>query len=403
MKALFGERPQIFFVCLFVWTLTNMDQALFGYAVPGILSEFHLSLQAIGIVLAISFAAAAFMAAGAGVAADRWGRGVVLCILLAASAICVGLQGFAGGIIVLTLFRALGFGFGAGLSPITNALVVEGAPARYRGVAMGLLQCGYPLGWFLASFGAAPLLSAYGWRPVCFIAFAVLPLLVPVAWLLRGTGVAQPPAAAVSEPGAFATLFAPPLRRMSLVSCAIFFLFGGAYAGSAFFFPAFFTEARGYSPADAASLVGLSNGIALFGYIGAALIGEFVWTRRTVFTGWCLGGAAALLGLLWLSANHTQDLIWYGLTAAFFFGSQAVVAVLIAELFPARVRTSALAICASAPLSLGFAVFPLLVPAVVGAAGWRGGLTLVVVPLLTAAGLLALLLPKRASGMAAAA
>lgn len=140
----------------------------------------------------------------------------------------------------------------------------------------------------------------------------------------------------------------------------------------------------------------------MFGYIGAALVGEFVLTRRTVFVGWCLGGAAALLGLLWLSHGRTQDLLWYGLTAAFFFGSQAVSAVFVAELFPASIRASALAICASAPLSLGFAVFPLIVPAVVSVVGWPVGLSLVVVPLLTAAGLIAFLLPNRASGLAAA-
>ena len=49
--------------------------------------------------------------------------------------------------------------------------------------------------------------------------------------------------------------------------------------------------------------------------------------------------------------------MWYGLTAALFFGSQAVVIVFVAELFPAAIRARALALCASALLSLGFALF----------------------------------------------
>lgn len=407
IEAIFGERPGIFLTCLLAWTLTNMDQALFGFAVPGMLAEFGLSLQAVGLILTISFATAALLVIPAGIAADRFGRGATLCVLLALSAIMVGMQGFSGGVVALTLFRALGFGFSGGLSPVTNALVVEHAGARYRGVAMGILQCGYPLGWLLASLGAAPLLASHGWRAACLLAFLVVPLVLPLAWLLRRYGVDRQPVAvaedaSIAPPDGFAMLWHPEYRRISLATAAIFFLFGGAYAGSAFFFPTFFTETRGYSPADAASLIGMSNGIAVFGYLGAALVGEFLLTRRTVFVWWCLGGAMALGGLLWLSAGRTQDILWYGLTAALFFGSQAVVIVFVAELFPAQIRARALALCASAPLSLGFAVFPLVVPMAVGAVGWQMGLTIVVIPLLAASGLIALALPNRPSGLAIA-
>jgi sugar phosphate permease len=172
------------------------------------------------------------------------------------------------------------------------------------------------------------------------------------------------------------------------------FLFGGAYAGSAFFFPAYFAEARGYGEARAATLVGLSNGVAVFGYLTAAVVGEYLLPRRTVFTLWCILGAVALTGLLWLSGSETQDLAWYGITCALFFGSQAVVATLIAEQFPIEVRATALGVCASAPLSLGFALFPLVVPYMVASLGWSGGLSIVVLPLLVGSGLVALFLPN---------
>jgi MFS family permease len=196
-----------------------------------------------------------------------------------------------------------------------------------------------------------------------------------------------------------AVLFSPAFRRSSLASMATFFAFGGAYAGSAFFFPTFFTLERGYSPAAAAWLVGLSNGIAILGYMAAAFVGEFLLTRRTVFALWCVGGALALLGLLWLSASRDQDVMWYAVMAGFFFGSQAVMVVLIAEIFPLEVRATGLAVCASAPLSLGFALFPLAVPLLVQHFGWQLGLTMIVFPLLIVAGLSALALPNRASGL----
>ncbi len=412
LNRVFGARPGIFFICLFAWTLTNLDQSLFGYAIPGILAEFKLPLEAAGTILTISFVIGAILIVVAGVAADRWGRGPVLTLLLASSAIFVGLQGFAATVVMLTVFRALGFGLSGGLSPITNALVVENAADRYRGVAMGLLQCGYPLGWLLASLLAAPLLARYDWRAACFVAFIVVPLTIPIWLYLARVGdgaragasraaVAVPRASSGTAPAAsaFRELFSPEFRGRSIASCLLFFTFGGAYAGSAFFFPTFFNQVRGYSPADAALLVGLSNGIAVVGYIGAALMGEFVLSRRNVFVIWCVAGAAALLGLLWFSGGRTPDLIWYALMATMFYGSQAVVPVLIAEIYPTSIRASGLAICASAPLSLGFAVFPMIVPLAIGRVGWEMGLSIVVVPLLLASTAAALLLPNRRSGL----
>lgn len=407
LNQMFGARPGIFFICLFAWTLTNLDQSLFGYAIPGILAEFKLPLEAAGTILTVSFVLGTVLIVFSGIAADRWGRGPVLTALLVSSAIFVGLQGFAATVVMLTIYRSLGFGLSGGLSPITNALVVENAADRYRGVAMGLLQCGYPLGWLIASLMAAPLLAKYDWRAACYAAFIVVPLAIPIWLYLRkvgdgGRAAAAPaatPAATPGSAGAFATLFGPEYRARSIASCLLFFTFGGAYAGSAFFFPTFFNQVRGYSPSEAALLVGLSNGIAVVGYVGAALMGEFVWSRRNVFVIWVGGGALALLGLLWASQGRTPDMLWYAVMATMFYGSNAVVPVLIAEIYPTAIRASGLAICASAPLTLGFAVFPMLVPLAIGRVGWEAGLSLVVVPLLLASVVAALCLPNRPSGL----
>ena len=75
------------------------------------------------------------------------------------------------------------------------------------------------------------------------------------------------------------------------------------------------------------------------------------------------------------------------------------VPVLIAEIYPTSIRASGLAICASAPLTLGFAVFPTVVPMAISSVGWEAGLSLVVVPLLLASTVAALFLPNRRSGL----
>ena len=217
-------------------------------------------------------------------------------------------------------------------------------------------------------------------------------------WLLRDTaGIIL---AGTDSPikGKVRVLFSAPYRKSSLASIATYFAFGGAYAGSAFYFPTFFAEVRGYSQSDAASLVGMSNFIGIVGYLLAAFVGEYLLTRRSVFIIWALGGTIALIGLLWFSESRTSDTIWYGLTAALFYGSLAVLPVLIAEIFPEEVRASALSVCASAPLSLGFAVFPLIVPFVVGSVGWQMGFRIIICPLLALSAMTAFALPNLRSG-----
>ncbi len=395
----------VFPVSLLVWTLSNLDQSIFGYILPGILSDFHRPLSTAGMILAISFVVSSLFVVLGGMAADRYGRGLVLATMLASSACAVGLQAFAGSIAMLTALRTLGFGFAGALSPITAAYVVETVPARLRGLAIGILQCGYPLGWFLASVVAIPLLRAGGWRDACLAGFAVAPLALPILWLLRRMTPASIPQLALagrSRPPMIrvGALFTPEHRVVSIACMVTFFCFAGAYAGSAFFFTTFFVTVRHYSQTQAISLVGSSNGVAIVGYLAAALVGEFLLERRTVFIVWVLCGALALLGLLWLPRSHDQDFAFYVVMAGLFYGAAAVFPVIIAELFPTQIRSTALAVCGSMPQCLGFGIFPLLVPLIVQHLGWQMALSLVVVPPMVVAALAMLAVPGRQSGLA---
>jgi MFS family permease len=386
---------------LFAWTASNLDQSLFGYAVPGIMGEFGVGLEGIGLILSIGFLAAAVLVVLAGIAADTWGRRWTLAVLLGGSALFVGLHGLVGDVTQLTITRALAFGLAAGLAPITAAYVAESAPPHLRGMLMGVLQCGYPLGWFLAAVIAAPLLESSGWRSIFWIAFAVIPLAAILAWRLpesrRFESVAASRAvsrARVFESGLVRELFDAQYRIRSLASIALFFCFGCAYAGTAFFFPTYFIEVRGYTPAEATQLVGYSNGIAIIGYLSAAAVGEYVLTRRNTFAIWCVLGAAALIGLMWLPQARWHDFALFALTATFFYGSNAVVGALLADLYPTRMRTTSYAVCGSAPLSIGFAAYPAVIPLVVGAVGWQWAFSVAIAPLLVISALAALVLPN---------
>ena len=105
--------------------MSNLDQSLFGYAVPGILGEFNVGLESVGLILSVGFITAAVMVIFAGIAADRYGRRWTLAALLASSAFFVGMHGFVTDLTQLTIYRALAFGLAAGIAPITAVAAHE--------------------------------------------------------------------------------------------------------------------------------------------------------------------------------------------------------------------------------------------------------------------------------------
>ena len=157
-----GYPMLIFVVCLFGWTLTNFDQSMFAYATPGIRREFGKGLDDIGWILTFSFILASIFAIILGSLADRYGRKIIFVWTLGVSALLVGLHYWVPDFMTLAVLRTVGFAVSAGLSPIVITYTSEAAPARYRGLMTGFLQCGFPIGWFTAAIIAAPLLVNYG-------------------------------------------------------------------------------------------------------------------------------------------------------------------------------------------------------------------------------------------------
>ncbi len=178
-----------------------------------------------------------------------------------------------------------------------------------------------------------------------------------------------------------------------------FFCFGGAYAGTAFFFPAYFNQFRGYSIETATAIVGISYGVGVLGYVAVAFIGEFVLTRRNTCALWATLGAMATLGLMWLPETQTQDMIWFGVMAAFFYGNAAALSMLMAEVFPTRVRATAAGFAGSFALNIGHATFPIFVSIGIETIGWQWAFTIAVVPFMLIAAMAILTLENIKSGL----
>ena len=382
------------------WGLSNMDQSLFGYAVPDLMSAFKMGLPTISLILSASFAFGIVVSIAVGVLTDTWGPKRTLPLCLGVSALLVGLQAFAPNAVVFVCLRIASAGFSAALAPITNALLAGRAPLHLRAVLLAVLQCAYPMGWFVASVFVAPIMAHAGWRPAFMVAFAVIPIAALIFFVMPA-GTAKPKveqAAPVKRNSPLKAVFAARYRAVTILSGLAFLLYGGAVGGSAFYMPTFFQVVRGYSAAQAAQIVGASYGIGLFGYIAAAVVSDKLLTRRNTAIIWTWLGALALLSTIWLPKTVGADIAMFGLTTFFFYGASAILVIYLLELFPAELRTTASAVSGTACISAGFMIFPVLTVAVVGHVGWKMGLSAVIAPALVFSGLMLLGLPRRVPG-----
>jgi MFS family permease len=378
-----------------------MDQSFFGYAVPGLMTSFGFSLTSIGLLISAGFLFSIVVATLAGSLTDLYGAKWTLPICLGLSALLVGLQGLAtvGG--VFAGLRVFGYGFSGALSPITNAMVSTAMPARHRPLAIAILQCGYPLGWFAASLIAAPILPIWGWRGIFLAAFAVLPAAVLFVFLIpnkarvenKDASAAPAPKASLAAP--IAMLFSKPYRHLTIQVAIAFLLYGGAAGGTTFYLPSFFEQARGYSASAAAHIVGLSYGVGVVGYVGSALVSQHLLSRRNTVALWLGLGAVAFATLIWTHFGPAADVILFGLTAVFLFGASAILIVYLLELFPDHLRATAAAIAGTSAIGLGFVIFPVLTAALQGRLGWSLTFSCTALPAVALSAILMFTLPRR--------
>ena len=417
-----GYPLQAFIVCHLAYMFSQVDLALFSYALPSIRETFSVSLQAMGWVVALSYSAGAILQVYIGTLTDRFGRKhmlmlitVVSSLFIAAHAIVpegaaqlvVGGVSFSLGIIVMTILRAFAIASGGALYPTTGAIVTEEAPARYRGIMAGLLQTAFPLGAFVAALFAAPVLDAFGWRPLFLVGLLSIPFIWVIHKFLRETSrfagykaeVERDPQANQTSVGKVAALFAPEIRVRTVTLFTAQFIFVIAYGAASLWLPTYLHESRGLAQSDATYMVGYANAVAVVGYVIAAVTGEFILTRRTTVTIWTLLGASSFLSMVWFTSGYWDTLIVLCISTTFFYGTAAVKFAYIAEVFPTHLRATGLAVCSSLAVNLGIAFGPLVVTYGVAFFDWDMTLSVVVGVPLAVAGLLYLRLKPVPSGL----
>ncbi len=398
-RELKGYPLKAFIVCLLAYTTAQMDLALFGFAIPAIRAEFNLSLSGVMAIVSSAFVLGGVMIVWLALLADRIGRKTLFQFSLVASSLLVALHGLALNALSLTLLRGSSIAAGGLSYPVTGAIISEEFPARYRGLFLGFMQIGYPLGWALASLWAAWLLTHYNWRWLFLTGLVSLPLV----WLVRRI-IREPPRARMARRSnqqkvKLTELLAPAIRRRAALLFCAQFLFVWAYAGSIFLFPSYLAEHRSMAAVEFSLLIGAGNAIGIVGYVLAAFVGEFVLTRRNTVVIWTMLGAIMFQVLVWTASSYFQILLAYGVMSMFFYGSAAVKFAYLAEVFPTRLRATAMATCGSLAVTLGSAAGPLSASLAVEKIGWTYGYSLLVGVPLFVAGLLYLFLTPVPSGL----
>ena len=111
-----------------------------------------------------------------GRAADRYGRRPTLMVDILLYSILEFASGFAPSLTVLIVLRALyGVAMG-GEWGVGASLTMETIPPHARGFVSGLLQSGYPTGYFMASIVYGVLFPYIGWRGMFMV--GVIPALL---------------------------------------------------------------------------------------------------------------------------------------------------------------------------------------------------------------------------------
>ena len=164
------------------WMLDAFDFFLLVFLLGDIAKEFGVEISQVAYALFLTLAMRFIGAFIFGRLGDRFGRKPILMLDIISYSVVGALAAFAPSLWIFLLLRAL-FGIAMGGEwGLGSSLAMESIPPQARGFVSGLLQCGYPTGYLLASIGYGLLYQhsiggfIIGWRAMFLL--SVIPALV---------------------------------------------------------------------------------------------------------------------------------------------------------------------------------------------------------------------------------
>ena len=282
------EQKHVVAASFLGWTLDAFDFFLLVFVLKDIAAEFNAEISTVTYAILLTLAMRPIGAFLFGRAADRWGRRPTLMADVAIYSLLEFASGFSPNLTVLFVLRALyGIAMG-GEWGVGASLTMESIPPHARGFISGLLQSGYPTGYFLASIVYGVLFPYVGWRGMFMV--GVIPALL-VLYIRRN--VPESPsfdrAAAQVSGGTLDVLRAH--WRLAIYAICLMTAFNFFSHGTQDIYPTFLEVQRKLSP-HAVSLIAIVYNIgAICGGILFGSLSENFGRRRCIVV-------ASLLSLL---------------------------------------------------------------------------------------------------------
>jgi AAHS family 4-hydroxybenzoate transporter-like MFS transporter len=167
-----------------IMLLDGFDVQAIGFAASAICHDLGIAVDRFGVVFSAGLIGALFGSLLLSPLADHFGRKPMIVLTAGLFGLFTVATPVATSIEMLCVLRFLaGIGLG-GAIPNVIAHCVEYVPARRRGLVVGLLYGGFPVGGMIGAATAALVIPTFGWKALFFIG-GILPFVViPVFCLL---------------------------------------------------------------------------------------------------------------------------------------------------------------------------------------------------------------------------
>ena len=298
-----SEQRHVVAASFLGWTLDAFDFFLMVFVLRDIAKEFGTDITDVTFAILLTLAMRPIGAYLFGRAADRWGRRPTLMVDVLLYSVIELASGFAPSLTALFVLRAI-FGIAMGGEwGVGASLTMESIPPQARGFVSGLLQSGYPTGYFLASIVYGLLFQYIGWRGMFMV--GVIPALL-VFYIRRK--VPESPSWKPSTARSNTLAIVQSHWRLGIYAVLLMTAFNFFSHGTQDLYPTFLQVQHGLGPHEVGLIAVIYNIGAIIGGISFGSLSEYFGRRRIIIIASVLSLAVLPLwafatGIVWLAAG----------------------------------------------------------------------------------------------------